>query len=122
MSFKFTHFNFNVMSIENSKKFYKEALGLEEKRRINGEDFIIVYLKDEKSDFELELTELKSHPQKYNLGEVEFHLAFTTPDYEASLEKHKKMNCVEFINEDMGIYFIVDPDGYWIEILPEKHK
>ena len=30
------------------------------------------------------------------------------------------MNCVCFENESMGIYFIEDPDGYWIEIVPEK--
>ena len=28
------------------------------------------------------------------------------------------MGCVCFENPDMGIYFIEDPDGYWIEIVP----
>jgi lactoylglutathione lyase len=30
------------------------------------------------------------------------------------------MECVCFENEAMGIYFIIEPDGYWIEIFPEK--
>lgn len=30
------------------------------------------------------------------------------------------MGCIAFENHDMGIYFITDPDGYWLEILPEK--
>lgn len=30
------------------------------------------------------------------------------------------MGCICFENKDMGIYFIADPDNYWIEILPSK--
>jgi lactoylglutathione lyase len=30
------------------------------------------------------------------------------------------MGCICYENKDMGIYFIIDPDGYWIEILPNK--
>lgn len=54
------------------------------------------------------------------MGECEFHLALTADDYEASLKKHKEMDCVCYINEVMGIYFIADPDGYWIEIIPKR--
>ena len=78
----------------------------------------IVYLSNDVSDFELELTWLKDHPQPYNLGECEFHLAFQAEDYEAAHKKHEEMGCICFENEAMGIYFIVDPDGYWLEILP----
>ena len=82
------------------------------------DDFIIVYLSNNVSDFELELTWLKDHLQPYNLGECEFHLAFQAEDYEAAHKKHEEMGCICFENEAMGIYFIVDPDGYWLEILP----
>jgi lactoylglutathione lyase len=30
------------------------------------------------------------------------------------------MGCIVYENLDMGIYFITDPDGYWVEIIPEK--
>ena len=53
------------------------------------------------------------------LGDNEFHLAFTTDDYEAAHEKHAAMGCICFENHEMGLYFIKDPDGYWIEIVPE---
>lgn len=33
---------------------------------------------------------------------------------------HKEMGCVCFENDAMGLYFINDPDGYWIEVLPAK--
>lgn len=122
MKFKMVHENYNVADLDRSLKFYKEALGLEETRRIPAEDgsFIIAFLKNEESDFELELTWLKDHPQNYNLGECEFHLAFKVEDYEAAHAKHEAMGCICFENPQMGIYFIADPDGYWLEIIPEK--
>ena len=122
MKFKMIHENYNVQDLERSMKFYKEALGLLETRRIESEDgsFIIVYLGNEESSFELELTWLRDHKEPYNLGECEFHLAFEADDYEAAYQKHKEMGCICFENPEMGIYFISDPDGYWLEILPSK--
>ena len=118
----FNHFNFNVSNLEKSLKFYKNALGLEPVRRKEAEDgrYILVFLGDGKTDFRLELTWLRGHPQKYDLGECEFHLAFTTDRCEELYQKHQAMGCVCFENPAMGIYFITDPDGYWIEIVPEK--
>ena len=120
MKFKAVHENYNVSNLEASLKFYEEALGLKEVRRITDENFIIVYVKNEESDFELELTWLKDHPQKYDLGECEFHLAFTVDKYEEAYKKHLQMGCVCYENKEMGIYFINDPDGYWLEIIPQN--
>ncbi len=122
MAFKFNHFNFNVMNLDTSLAFYNKALGLAEVGRIEAEDgaYTIVYLGDGKSSFRLELTQLKDHPQKYDLGDGEFHLAMTADNYEESLKFHQDNGWVCFINEAMGIYFIEDPDGYWIEILPPE--
>ena len=115
------HVNWNVSDLEASMAFYEKALGLTEKRRKAAEDgsFILVYLTDGISDFELELTWLAEHPQKYDLGEEEFHLAFHVDDFEAAHALHEEMGCIAFENHDMGIYFITDPDGYWLEVIPE---
>ena len=120
--FKFNHFNYNILDLEKSMKFYEDALGLKEVRRKEAEDgsWKLVYLGDGKSDFTLELTWLRDRKDPYNLGENEFHLAFVTEDYEAAYAKHKEMGCICFENEAMGIYFIVDPDGYWLEVIPAK--
>ena len=118
MKFKMIHENYNVSDLDQSIKFYNEAPDLHEVRRKTTDDFIIVYLSNDVSDFELELTWLKDHPQPYNLGECEFHLAFQAENYETAHKKHEEMGCICFENEAMGIYFIVDPDGYWLEILP----
>lgn len=122
MSFKFLHNNFNVKDLEKSLQFYEEALGLKEVRRITPEsgDFIIVFLSDGSSFHQLELTWLKDFNRPYNLGDNEFHLALEADDYDAAFQKHKEMGCICYENTGMGIYFISDPDGYWVEILPKK--
>lgn len=122
MHFKLVHENYNVADLNRSLTFYEQALGLTEKRRKTAEDgsYIIVYVGNAESDFELELTWLRDHPQEYNLGECEFHLAFRTDDYAEAHRKHEQMGCICFENPAMGIYFIRDPDGYWLEIIPTR--
>ena len=122
MGFRMIHENYNVTDLDRSLEFYGKALGLTEKRRKTAEDgsFIIVYLGDGQSDFELELTWLRDHPQKYDIGEEEFHLAFRADDFDAAHALHEEMGCICFENPSMGIYFIQDPDGYWLEVLPTR--
>lgn len=122
MAFRFNHFNFNVLDLEKSLAFYKEALGLEPVRSTEAADhsFKIVYLGDGQTDFRLELTWLRDRTEPYDLGEQEYHLAFTTPDFDAAHAKHEAMGVICFENPAMGIYFILDPDGYWIEIVPAR--
>lgn len=123
MNFQFAHYNYNVKDLEKSIKFYEEALGLHEVSRKEAEDgsFILVYLGDGVTGFNLELTWLRDWEKDcYDLGDNEIHLAFTVDDMDAAHEKHEKMGCICFENPEMGIYFINDPDGYWLEIVPEK--
>ena len=120
MNFTFCHNNFNVLDLEKSLKFYEEALGLKEARRKVADDgsFILVYLSDGKTNHTLELTWLRDWDRPYNLGDNEFHLALEVDDFDKAYEHHKEMVCICFENKAMGIYFISDPDNYWIEILP----
>ena len=122
MRFTFAHNNINVLDLGKSLAFYKEALGLEEARRKEAKDgsYVLVYLGDGRTGHLLELTSLRDRKEPYDLGDNEIHLAFTVDDYAAALAKHKEMGVVCFENAALGIYFIEDPDGYWLEILPEK--
>ena len=121
--FKFAHNNLNVSDLERSLKFYSEALDLKETRRLEFEKFILVYLKDSfDSQHELELQWFKNRQTPYNLGENKFHLAFTVKDFNAAYERHKKLNCICKDVKDSGIYFIEDPDGYRLEVLPEDRR
>lgn len=122
MKFKMYHENYNVLDLEKSLEFYDKALGLKPVRRIDAEDgsYAIVFIGNDTTDFQLELTWLRDRKDPYSLGDEEFHLAFHTDDYEAAHKLHEEMGCICFENPDMGIYFIKDPDGYWLEIVPEK--
>lgn len=118
----FDHYNINVTDLDRSLKFYAKAPGLHEVRRIAPEHgkFIIAYMCDEHNSFRLELTWLADHPQPYDLGEGEFHVAVRVDDYDAYNEMHRRQGAIVFENPDMGIYFIEDPDGYWTEIIPTR--
>ena len=122
MKFKMIHENYNVRDLAASLAVYDKALGLREIRRREASDgsFIIVYVGNDEAPFELELTWLRDHPQPYDIGEEEFHLAFRTDDYAAAHVLHEEMGCICFENPAMGIYFIQDPDGYWLEIIPTR--
>lgn len=120
----FDHFNIDVTDLERSLKFYKDALGLEpvgkEICHPNGA-FKIVYVSTPDNSFRLELTWLRDHPQPYELGENESHLAIRMDgDYDEIREYHRQMGVICYENPEMGIYFIHDPDDYWIEILRQK--
>lgn len=123
MDFYFAHSNLNVQDMERSLAFYRTALGLTPQRQKQAEDgsFKLVFLSDKAGKYQLELTWLREHAKTpYDLGENESHLAFYAPDFEKAYRLHKEMNCICFENKKMGIYFIEDPDGYWLEILPPK--
>ena len=124
MIFKFCHNNFNVLNLEKSLEFYKNALGLVETKRTVAEDgsFILVFLGDGESTHKLELTWLRDWERPYNLGDNEFHLAFRVEEFDDAYNLHKEMGCICYENKEMGIYFIADPDNYWIEILPANMK
>ena len=120
---RFDHFNINVTDLNKSIAFYEQALGLYEVRRKEASDgsFTLVYMGDDKSNFQLELTWLKDKEGPYELGDNESHLCLrVSEDYAKVHAFHKEMGCVCYENTRMGLYFIHDPDDYWIEILPEK--
>jgi lactoylglutathione lyase len=122
MSFTYAHNNLNVLDLDKSLAFYREALGLSPEGTVDAPDgsFKLVFLGDGKTQHQLELTWQRDRKAPYDLGDNEFHLAFTTEDTAKAHALHEKMGCICFENAAMGIYFISDPDGYWLEILPES--
>ncbi len=122
MEFRFIHANINVLDPEKSVAFYREALGMTVSREKEASDgsFKLIYLTDKDGKFELELTWLRDKKEPYNLGDNESHLAFRTDDFAASHALHEAMDCICYENPGMGIYFINDPDNYWLEIVPTR--
>ncbi len=120
---RFDHFNINVTNLERSLEFYDKALGLREISRKEASDgsFVLVYIGDGETGFRLELTWLRDKTGTYELGDNESHLCVRVAgDYDQVRAFHKANGWVCFENEKMGLYFINDPDDYWIEVLPMK--
>ncbi len=118
---KIDHININVTSLDKSIEFYNKALGLTVAKRKKAEDgsFELVYLTDGVVPVSLELTWLRDHPEAYELGDNETHICYRVEgDYDKIREYHREMGCLCYENLDMGLYFINDPDDYWIEVLP----
>ncbi|WP_232207753.1 VOC family protein [Aminomonas paucivorans] len=120
MQFRFCHNSVNVLDLERSLEFYRTALGLVPVKRKEFPEFTLVFLGDGKTEHLLELTWLHDRKEPYDLGDNESHLAFRVDDLEEAHGLHEAMGCICFENKEMGLYFIEDPDGYWIEILRQK--
>ena len=122
MKFTLVHTNINVLDLEKSLEFYKKALGMEEVKRHKASDgsFELAFISDGTSTHQLELTWLRDKDTPYELGDNESHIAFKVDDYEAAYALHKEMGCICYENTSMGLYFIEDPDGYWLEVIPSK--
>ncbi len=122
MDGKAIHRCLHVLDLEKSIAFYEKALGMTEIRRMGPEDgsWTNVFMGSDASGFQLELTWNRGRTEPYDNGGRDSHLAFTVDDYEAARALHEEMGCICHVNEAMGLYFIEDPDGCWLEILPNK--
>lgn len=112
----------HVLDLDASLTFYEQALGMTEIRRMGPDDgsWTNAFIGTDSSGFQLELTWNRGRTEPYDNGGRDSHLAFTVPDFKAARALHEQMGCICHVNDAMGLYFIEDPDGCWLEILPEK--
>ena len=122
MESKAIHRCLHVLDLQKSLDFYEQALGMTEIRRMGPEDgsWVNAFIGSDACGFQLELTWNRGRIEPYDNGGRDSHLAFTVPDYDAAHALHEQMGCICHENEKMELYFIEDPDGCWLEILPEK--
>ena len=120
MKSRILHSNINVLDLERSLAFYEKALGLQAARRVQRESYTLAFLSDGTSGHQIELTFIHDRKESYDLGDNESHIAFSVDDFEEAHKLHEDMGCICYENKDIGIYFIEDPDGYWLEIIPPR--
>lgn len=118
MQFSFHHNSIHVFDLARSIAFYEEALGLREIRRREVRGKTLVYLGEGHCGRELELIHVTDRTTPYDMGESEFHMAFAVDHFAAAHMLHGQMNCICHEIPEQEVYFISDPDGYWIEIVP----
>ncbi len=122
---KAVHTMIRVFDLERSMAFYKEALGLETAERFDFDDFTLVYLRSDESDFELELTHNHDQSEPYSHGSGYGHVAVTVEDIGAEHRRLKEAgvstrDIVEMKHEGQALarfFFLEDPDGYKIEVI-----
>ncbi len=122
MDFKFSHNCLFVLDMQRSLDFYKKALGLEPVRWKKPEDMdaTLAFLSDGQSAHQLEIACVAGRTEPYDVGEAKYHIALETHDMEAAKALHASMGCIARDPEKSPVYFIHDPDGYEIEIIPAE--
>lgn len=124
---KVIHTMIRVLDLDRSMRFYKDVLDMEETHRLDFPDFTLVYLRNQESEFEIELTLNKGRNTPYTHGDGYGHIAVVVSDLEAlrghALALGYEPNPVkEFKPGDellARFFFIQDPDGYKIEVLQQ---
>lgn len=125
---KFIHAMVRVTDEARSIAFYRTAFGLEVADRFEFESFTLIYLRNDETDFELELTVNKDREKPYDLGDGYGHLAVCVDDLDAEHARFEAAGLaprkiVDF-NRDGALlarfFFVQDPDGYQIEVL-QRH-
>lgn len=122
---KLIHSMIRVLDLESSIDFYQRTLNLAVAGRIDMDTFSLVYLRNEESDFELELTYNHGRTEPYSHGTGYGHLAVSVADarsFHAQLiEMGEQPTALkEFAQDDVVLgrfFFITDPDGYQIEVV-----
>lgn len=124
MDYQMIHTCIRVMDLERSERFYCEAFGFEISRRLDFPEhrFTLSYLRAPGGSFELELTHNHGRQEPYQLGNGYSHLAVGVQDLEGSHERHRGMGLQpESLKGLAGgkarFYFLVDPDGYLVEVV-----
>lgn len=123
MKLSFAHTAITVLDLQKSIAFYEEALGLREiSRKTLPNGRTIVLLGSGEAGPQLEVHCFKDRTSPYDLGENEFHFAFSVDDFAMAHFLHAQMNCIQREIPGQNVYFIHDPDGYLIEIMGAPQK
>lgn len=125
---KAIHMMIRVLDEARSVSFYDKAFGLKVAERLDFPNFTLVYLSNDESPFEIELTINKGRTASYEMGDGYGHVAFTVDDLDREHARFRTADLsprdiVEF-NRDGRLFarffFVEDPDGYKIEVL-QRH-
>ena len=127
---KMIHSMIRVLDLDRTISFYREAFGLEEADRFDFDDFTLVYLSNNETPFELELTLNKGTTEPYDLGNGYGHLAFSVDDVESEHQRFqdagfepRRLVTLEKDGQVVGkFFFVADPDGYQIEVLQRQGR
>ena len=117
------HTNVRVRDIDASLRFY-EALGFEHRGRLQFETAYNIYLGLPGDGDTLELTVNHGRDEPYDLGDGYGHIALTVEDFDGLLKRLAEQGIVPEKppygpggRDEFRICFVVDPDGYRVELI-----
>ncbi len=127
---KAIHSMIRVLNEARSVEFYNRAFGMKMAERFDFPDFTLVYLRNNESYFELELTINKDRTTPYDPGDGYGHLAISIDDLDAEHARFEAeglapRKIVEFAPAGTRVarfFFVADPDGYQIEVLERSGR
>lgn len=125
MGFRYEHNCVHVLDRDRSIAFYEQALGMRVLHRFrppDAPDLELVFLVDERTGHMLELSCLPGRQAPLDLGDNPSHMAFVADDIDEAHALHESMGCICRDDPAAEVYFIADPDGYQIEIIPAEPK
>ena len=116
-----SHICIRVQDLERSIAFYQENLGLTIQREISMPErgWELVFLEDGATGYQLELCKETARTEPYHLGDDTPHIGLVARDFDSLKAKHRAAGLI-FDELNGTIYFIEDPDGHILEILPPK--
>lgn len=119
------HSMIRVGDLDRSIKFYTECLKMKEMRRRDAPEdkYTVVFLGYDKTEEDGPTIELTYNygVTSYTQGEAFGHIAIGVEDVKALVaELREKGVTIDYEREDGYMAFVVDPDGYYIEVLNEK--
>ena len=103
---KIIHSMIRVLDLDRSLKFYADCFDLRPSHRLDFPSFSLVYLRNEHSDTEIELTWNKGRTEPYGHGDGYGHVAFCVPDVAAERARlqglgHAPLEVKEFKADEM---------------------
>ena len=127
---KMIHSMIRVLDEARSVDFYGRAFGLQVAQRLDFDSFTLVYLSNDETGFELELTINKDREAPYDLGDGYGHLAVSVEDVDA---EHARLTALGLVPRKLvdfapggeviaRFFFVADPDGYQIEVLQRRGR
>ena len=120
MAVRFLHTSLHVSSLEGSLEVYRAALGFEEGwRRVISPEEVLVFLALPGNTVQLELSWQAQTPPVPPPSR-RCHLAVSTDLLPHLYARHAAMGCVAATPEPGSLYFVRDPDGYYIEVLDQN--
>lgn len=118
-----------VKDLPKSLSFYESMFDMKPCHRLDFPSFSLVYLKNQESAFEIELTFNVAQGEEYSHGTGYGHIAFVCDDISATHRKaielgYEPADIKEFHDEEKKellakFFFLKDPDGYKIEVLQQ---